>query len=99
MRANGVCIVNVKLAVVLPGGRLARLSDTVAPGGVPCTASVMGLESAAPCIATEKLKVAALPAGTLCELAPATASAKSDAALTVRFVFAEVLGRKFASPA
>jgi hypothetical protein len=62
--ASGVWIVNVKLVTVPPGGKTDGLSEAVAPSGVPCTASVIGLDIAAPCIATEKLKVAALPAGT-----------------------------------
>ena len=78
---------------------MAGFSEAVAPGGVPCTASVIGLDSAAPCMAAEKVKVAALPAGTHCEVAPVAARVKSGAAPTVTVALAEVLGRKFESPA
>ncbi len=84
---------------VPPGGNNAGLSEAVAPTGVPCTPNAIGLDIAAPCIATEKLKVAALPAGTDWVVAPVAASVKSDAAPTVTFVVAEVLARKFESPA
>jgi hypothetical protein len=59
---------------------------------------VIGLASAAPEVATEKLKVAALPAGTTCEVEPAAVMEKSEAAPTTMFELAEVLGRKFVSP-
>jgi hypothetical protein len=58
----------------------------------------MGLDRAAPVVATEKLYVAALPAGTDCEAEPVDARVKSEVAPTTMFALAEVLGRKLESP-
>jgi hypothetical protein len=66
--------------------------------GIPCTASRIGLANAAPLVATEKLKVAALPAGTICVVAPVAAMEKSDAAPTTTLAIVEVLGKKLVSP-
>ena len=96
--ATGVRIVSVKLDTAPSGGRYCGFSDAVAPTGVPCTASVIGLAIAVPTIPAEKLNVAALPAATICVVAPVAASVKSAAAPTVTFVPAEMLGRKFPSP-
>jgi histidyl-tRNA synthetase len=81
-----------------PGGRYDGLIEEVEPSGTPATASVMGLVSAGPCIATENAKLAALPAATDCELAPLDAMLKSEADPTVIVPSADVLGRKFVSP-
>ena len=96
--ASGVWMVSVKLVTAPPGGRLDGLSDAVAPNGTPCTASAIGLDRAAPVVATEKLYVAALPAGTACVAEPVAVKLKSDAAPTTTFALPEVLGRKFESP-
>jgi hypothetical protein len=82
-----------------PGGRLEGFSDAVAPSGTPCTASRIGLASAVPCGVTEKLNVAALPAGTDSLVTPVPASVKSDdGAPTATLTTADVLARKFVSP-
>lgn len=96
--ASGVWMVNVKLVTDPPGGSNAGLNDAVAPTGTPCTASVIGLDIAAPCMATAKLKVAALPAGTDWLVAPVAASVKSAPAPIVTTAAAEVPPRKFESP-
>jgi len=88
----------VKLVTVPPGGRYEGLKDAVAPSGVPCTASVIGLDITAPWVATEKLKVAALPAGTDCEVAPVAVNVKPDVVPTTMLAVVDVLGRKFESP-
>ena len=69
-------------------------SDAVAPSGTPCTASTMGLASAAPVVATEKLNVAALPAGTACVVEPVDGELKSEAARYHDVGVAEVLGEE-----
>jgi hypothetical protein len=88
----------VKVVTVPPGGRYDGLNEVVAPSGVPCTASVIGLANAEPCMATEKLNVAALPAGTDCEVAPVAVSVKLDVVPTTMLAVADVLERKFESP-
>jgi hypothetical protein len=90
-------MVRVKLVTAPPGGMYDGFSDAVAPTGVPCTASTIGPGIAVPCIITEKLKVAALPAGTLCAVAPVGVRLKSDVVPTTIAEETEVLGRKFES--
>jgi hypothetical protein len=97
-RAIGVWIVIVKLALVLPGGRVDGLKEAVAPRGSPCTVSRIGLANAGPTMVAEKLNVVALPAATDCVAEPVVASVKSEDAATVTIAAVEVAGRKSASP-
>jgi hypothetical protein len=59
---------------------------------------MIGLAIAGPVIPTAKLNVAALPAGTIWEVAPVAANEKSDAAPTVTLATPEALARKLPSP-
>jgi hypothetical protein len=94
-----VCTVRVKLADALPGGIEAGFTDAVAPGGIPFTASRIGLDNATPWILTLNGKVAAVPLVTVCVDAPEVASVKSDAgAAIVTLTGGDEAARKFASP-
>jgi hypothetical protein len=84
---------------VLPGGTAAGFNDAVAPEGIPCKASRIGLANAAPWIATLNWNVATVPIDTVCLDAPELASVKSETgAATVTTELVDDAERKFVSP-